>query len=64
MKNIILDYQTYYKSRRKYFDRLYNNHPNNNDTGYLFKVLNQDYQLKVAEFVHTAFNHRQNRLHV
>lgn len=27
-------------------------------------VLNQDYQLKVAEFVHTAFNHRKNRLHV
>lgn len=47
-----------------YFDRLYNDHPNNNDTGYLYKALNQHYQIKLAKFVHTAFNHRKNLLHV
>lgn len=40
--------------RKKYVDSLYNDHPNNNDTGYFFEKLNQDYQIK-AKFIHKAF---------
>lgn len=50
----------YYK--KTYFDRLYYDHQYklNNDTGYLFKVLNQDYRMQIVKFVHTVFNHRKN----
>lgn len=36
-----------------------------NDTGYLFKMLNQDHPIKLAKFmhIHTTFHHRKNILH-
>lgn len=37
----------------KNFNRLYNDHQNNNDTGYPFKLLNKEYQKK-----NPALNHR------
>lgn len=56
-KRFLLDGQIYDK-RGKYSERVNINHPICNDTGHLFKVLNQDYHMDLAKFLHTAHNQR------